>query len=82
MVVLQYAFLTHIILMDPYDNPKHKKTLIGAVQEHLKFTESRLTSSYDQPLDFSGSSSRRTRITCTILVPGTQFWILSLGKMV
>ena len=42
MVVLQYAFLTHIILMDPYDNPKHKKTLIGAVLEHLKFTESRL----------------------------------------
>ena len=43
MVVLQYAFLTHIILMDPYDNPKHKKTLIGAVLEHLKFTESRLS---------------------------------------
>ena len=42
MVVLQYAFLTHIILMDPYDNPKHKKNLIGAVLEHLKFTESRL----------------------------------------
>ena len=36
MVVSQYAFLTHIILMGPHDNPKHKKTVIGAVLEHLK----------------------------------------------
>ena len=43
MVVSQYDFLTHIILMGPHDNPKHEKTLIGAVLENLNLTESRLT---------------------------------------